>query len=278
LIRDQDNLSSTVMAITNKPVSRFPTRVGSTRLADLAWPAYHAAASADPIIIIPVGAIEQHGPHLPISTDAVIAQSLAAHLADQLDALMAETLTYGMRSDRWSGGGEGYPGTLSLRPETMVSLVVDILDGLAEDGFSRFFFLNAHYENAPLLREAARRITRRHPATRVLFSNWWDLLPKAELLTLFPDGFPGMELEHAGLLETSLMLHVAPALVQTDQVFPRTTIVPPGYETYPENSDPPIFSGALAPATDATAQIGERLLGLLLRGAAEAARDVFGER
>jgi creatinine amidohydrolase len=265
------------VVLADTPDSRLLSRTGA-RLADMAWPAYRAAVRADPIIIIPVGAIEQHGPHLPINTDAVIAESLAARLADQLDALMAETLAYGTRSDRWSGGGEGYPGTLSLRPETMISLVVDILDGLAEDGFSRFFFLNAHYENASLLRESARRITRRYPGARVLFCNWWDLLPKADILALFQGVFPGMELEHAGLLETSLMLHVAPALVRTDEAFPRNTIVPPGYETYPEDRDPPVSSGALAPATGATAQTGERLLGLVLRGAAQAARDVFGER
>ncbi len=266
------------MALTDTPDSRLITLTGGARLADLPWPAYRAMVRADPIIIIPVGAIEQHGPHLPINTDAVIAQALATRLAAELDTLVAETLAYGTRSDRWSGGGEGYPGTISLQPETMIALAVDILDGLAEDGFTRFFLLNAHYENAPLLRETARRITRRHPDVRMLFCNWWELPPKAEVLALFPDGFPGMDLEHAGLLETSLMLHIAPALVRAKETFPCITAVPPGYETYPEDTDPPVSSGALASAAKATAQIGEVLLNLVLRSGVEAAQNVFGSR
>ena len=181
-----------------------------------------------------------------------------------------------MRSDPYSGGGEAYPGTVSLRPETMVCVTFDVLEGLAEDGFRRIFLLNAHYENAPLLREAVRRVTRRHPEVNVLMCNWWDLPPRSEIVGLFPGGFPGMDLEHAGLLETSLMLYVAPSLVRQDVPFPSHTIVPLGYEAYPESSVPDVSSGALASAVGATAGIGERLVGLVVKAAALAARDVFG--
>lgn len=248
----------------------------STQLGELTWPQYHAIASENPVLVVPAGSIEQHGPHLPLTTDTVIARGLAERVARALHGYTVEALPYGMRSDPYSGGGEAHPGTLSLRPETMVALTVDVLGGLAEDGFRRLLLLSAHYENAPLLREAARRVIQAHRAVRVLFCNWWDLPPREQILTLFPAGFPGMELEHAGLLETSLMLYLAPSLVRSDVPLPDGEIVPLGYEMYPETGVPDPSSGALAPAIGATANIGEQIAEMVARAALAAARRGLG--
>jgi creatinine amidohydrolase len=127
--------------------------------------------------------------------------------------------------------------------------------------------LNAHYENAPMLREAARRSTSSVRGARVLLTSWWDVPPREQIVALFPGAFPGMDLEHAGLLETSLMLHLAPERVGPREQFPDVLASPPGYELYPESLQrAAVGEGSLAPASAASAEIGERLVSLVVEG------------
>jgi creatinine amidohydrolase len=172
-----------------------------------------------------------------------------------------------MRSDLYSGGGESFPGTCSIRPETFLMLCTDILEELYLDGFRRFVLLNAHYENAALLREASRRLTKKYDETKILFSNWWDIPSRSKILDYFPENFPGMDLEHAGLLETSLMLYCFPELVKDKGIFPHEITVPPGFELYPEKlNDITGGLGALAPATNASAAIGKEIFQMVVEG------------
>ena len=241
-----------------------------TRLAHLAWPAYEGIAQAGGLVVVPAGAIEQHGPHLPLVTDALLARALAELACRRLGAHFVEPLLYGVRSDPFSGGGEDFPGTVSLGHETFLAVAREILSRLAADGFRRFVVLNAHYENAPLLREASRRLVAEVPDCRVLFCNWWDLPPREKLLELFPGEFPGMDLEHGAFLETSLMLHLAPELVGPRSAFPSTLTRAPGYELYPERLQRGAdHCGALASARDATAEAGEILCGLIVDALAD---------
>lgn len=250
---------------------QYYTKKNSTNknlfLSLLTWKEYHSVAESNPVIIVPFGSIEQHGPHLPLATDAWLGMKIAESVAEVTNSYVLESFLYGMRSDLYSGGGESFPGTCSLRPETFIMISSDLLEEVILDGFRRFVLLNAHFENAPLLREVSRRITQKYNDVNILFCNWWDIPSRSKILTYFPDDFPGMELEHAGLLETSLMLYCFPELVKEKELFPNEFTIPPGFELYPEKlNDVSKGLGSLAPASRASAIIGEEIFKMVIDG------------
>lgn len=244
--------------------SNFNMESKNVFLSFYSWKEYKTISQEDPILIIPFGSVEQHGPHLPLLTDALLGMKFAETVAIKLNCYVVDSFVYGMRSDVYSGGGEFFPGTCSLRPETFLMIATDILEELHLDGFGKFVLLNAHFENASLLREASRRHTKAHKEAKVLFANWWDIPPREKMLSYFPEEFPGMDLEHAALLETSLMLHCFPELVKQVENFPNELASPPGFELYPEELNRVPKLGSLAPATSATASIGKEIFDLVV--------------
>ncbi len=248
-------------------------------LSHLTWTDYKNIVETRPLIILPMGSVEQHGPHLPLLTDTILSTKLAEKLARKLRGFIAEPFTYGARSDLFSGGGEAFVGTCSLSPETFLALAKNVLDELYLDGLRYFLILNGHFENASLLRESARRITRKSPDAKILFCNWWDVADLKVIRSYYPEDFPGMDLEHAGFLETSLMLYLASDRVKDPSFFPGETIKPPGYEIYPEHLNGLTEkSGALSSAKAANAKAGEEICNLVIEGLIKAVDSVFGQQ
>ena len=159
----------------------------------------------DHLVIVPTGATEQHGPHLPPVVDGFLATSVAAAAARQAETrvLVAPTMTMGVSKHH-----ARFPGTVWLQPQTFRSMALDVASSLAEAGVKRVLFLNGHGGNSATLAETAYTWGAHHQnsACRVYTANYWMLspLPKEELLPWGP-GTTG----HAGALETSLMLHLA---------------------------------------------------------------------
>lgn len=235
-------------------------RGSSRRLADLTWPVVEAAAQRGAAVILPVGATEQHGYHLPLCTDATLAEQVALDVADELDAVVAPPVTYGYRSRPLSGGGEGFPGTVSLSARTLMAVVEDVLTGLAASGFQRLVVLNWHYENSNFVYEAAWLAQRgaHSPDLRIMVveAAFSELSP--ELMEhLFGDEFPGWDVEHAAVLETSLMMHIAPELVLFDQAVDDQAERHPPYDVVPTPAEFVPRSGTLWKATRASAAKGE---------------------
>ena len=113
----------------------------AVRISDLTWPEYAARTADQSVVMLPVGALEQHGLHLPLSTDALIAERLAEQLAARINGLILPTLTYGARSLARSGGGEQFPGTVNLDGPTLIALTRDIIREQARHGVTRFVAL-----------------------------------------------------------------------------------------------------------------------------------------
>lgn len=186
-------------------------RNGSTRrLSELRASDLADHLSEDSILVLPVGAVEQHGPHLPFNTDLVIATECAEAVVDQvgeaLDLWLLEPLAYTKSNEH-----AGTPGTIWLGPQTMLAVLDDIGRSIAETPARKLAFLNGHGGNSSLLNVACRELRLHHGLETFL------LHP-----SIPPDqGGPSAAEErgmgiHGGVDETSLMLHLRPELVRME--------------------------------------------------------------
>ena len=194
----------------------MPARVA---MGEMSWVEYSGRIKVPGTIsIVPVGATEQHGPHMAMNTDIIIPTEIALEVARRTNAIVAPTISYGYKSIQRSGGGNHFPGTTSLDGHTVSCLVRDILRDLARHGARRVVLLNGHFENVSFLLEGADLAIRDFAAIsidkfEVLTVTYWDFFEGDTLLQVFPDGFQGWATEHAGVMETSLMLHLSPQSV-----------------------------------------------------------------
>ena len=180
-------------------------------LTDLSAPAITAALGPDSVLVLPTGAVEQHGPHLPVSTDLITAQSLAERaveqFGDELDLWLLPALAYTKSNEHaWSAG------TVWLSAATLTAVLADVARSLALTPARRLAFLNGHGGNSALLQVAARDI-RLETGLRTFVLH--PSLP-ADHGGTSPAGELGMGV-HGGHEETSLMLHLRPDLVDMDQ-------------------------------------------------------------
>ena len=126
------------------------------RLDDLTWYELDALTKAGPpILILPTGSLEQHGPHLPLNTDTILPLAVADRVAAQIGALVAPPLPYGYKSQPKSGGGNHFPGCASLDGATYINLVRDLICDFARHGLTKIVLFDGHMENQWFLTEAA---------------------------------------------------------------------------------------------------------------------------
>ncbi len=228
-------------------------------LADMTWPEVEEAIGRGAGVFLPVGSTEQHGYHLPLATDVILPTELALAVADELDFVIAPPVSYGYRSRPLSGGGQGFVGTTSLKARTLMSLVEDVLGELIRQGFERIAVVNWHFENQNFVYEAACLAHERHrdsPARILVAEHPFAELSEGTMKTLFPEGFPGWDYEHASIMETSLMLHLRPELVLFDRAVDDASERHPWYDVVPAPEDFVPASGTLWKATQASEEKG----------------------
>jgi len=162
----------------------------------------------NPLVILPVGALEAHGPHLPLGADQIQAEATATALAERTNALIAPTVAYGS-----APGARKFPGTVSLSIAELETHVEGILGELARSGVRRLLVLSGHAERGHMaaLREAADRAVQRHPTAKIVVLSDYDFV--YELRGKDSPATDG----HAGLLETSRLLALAPGAVGTER-------------------------------------------------------------
>lgn len=174
------------------------------RMTDPEVEAYLDAAAV-PTALVPVGATEQHGPHLCIGTDAFIPEEICERIAPEIDALVAPRLNYGFSDDH-----VGFSGVAYFSQETLIAALSDIGYSLCEAGFDDVVFVNGHYTNAAPIKVAANEVMRElPPGTFVYGFPYWMALAMedmAEYLS-FEEGW------HANVGETSAMLAIDEDLV-----------------------------------------------------------------
>lgn len=180
------------------------------RLAEMAWTDVRDADREGSVAILPVGAVEAHGPHLPIGTDVVIAEAMARACAEEL---AADGTTVFLLPPLWYTAARfahSFPGTVGVEAATVTGLVVQIAHSLGEHRISTLAIANAHLDPAHLasLREAAAAAP---SGTRVV---WVDLTRRAAAERLGDEFRTGAC--HAGRFEGSVVLAEAPALFRAD--------------------------------------------------------------
>jgi creatinine amidohydrolase len=180
----------------------------SRRLIDLDSRTFERGLAQNPLVIVPVGALEAHGPHLPLGADQIQAEVTAGALAERVDAWVAPTVPYGS-----APGARRFPGTVSLPMAPLEAYVAAVLSELARAGVRRFLVLSGHGERGHMaaLREAAEETMRSHTGVRVAVLCDYEFV--YELRGKDAPASDG----HAGLLETSRVLALAPATVGAER-------------------------------------------------------------
>lgn len=234
-------------------------------MQEMTWPAFADHMKRGTPVLVPVGATEQHGYHMPLGVDAYLPTAVSTGIAKAVGAIVAPTINYGYKSQPKMGGGPAFPGTTSFDASTLIAAVRDVLRDLVRHGARKIAVINGHYENQMFTIEAIE-LVRRDAAMlgvtdlTIFRCEYWDFTRKDLLAKLFPSGFPGYDLEHAAILETSMMLHVRPDLVDMARLANDPPAKFPPYETFPVRDGwvPP--SGVLSPAGTADAEKGRWLM------------------
>ena len=215
-------------------------------------------------IIIPTGAVEQHGPHGPLLTDVLIPQEIARRIAKRLNALVAPPINYTL-----SYPHVGFTGLVHIRISTFMALVEDLCLGFATAGFKRIIFLNGHYDNTYAIAYACANAAYNLPKDAKAFPvNYWDGFTAADV-----DEFSGLKNGlHANEGETSAVLAINPNLVDMDRAnaefppFPEYTLPNTGavhtafFFTSPGSVYWATKSGTWGDARKSTPEKGERYL------------------
>ncbi len=231
----------------------------SVLMNEMTWKEFES--KKDNVVILPIGSTEQHGPHLPLSTDSIIAEEIAKIFATHINGVVAPTISYGYKSKPLSGGGPLFPGTIDLNATTLINIVYDILEELIRDGVTKIFVLNAHFENEAFILESIDLISNKYPSISIIETNWWDVLEQETIDTIFSEvAFPGWAFEHAAITETSLIMYLAPQLVHEELMLDEKGATPSPYCKYPIVTGMVPETGVLATAKSSSASKGKLIV------------------
>jgi len=229
----------------------------SVLLAERTWPEVEAELTEGTrTAIVAVGAVEQHGPHLPLIMDTLAGDELAERIAAKLgDALAAPTIRPGC-----SGHHMEFPGTITIPPETLMDLIRSYCRSLDQHGFEHVVLVPTHGGNFAPVNTVAPEVAREIDANVVAVADLGDLME------LQNEGLRegGVEYEepvvHAGAVETSIVLAVEEGLVRTDELevgregeISTSRLLSEGFEAITEN-------GVLGNPREGTAEAGEAIL------------------
>jgi len=247
------------------------------RLADMTSPGLRSRLSDTDLVIIPVGATEQHGPHLPLCTDSINIESVAEDAARAERVLVAPTLTYGVSDNHLA-----FCGTIAVRPQTLAAVLVDIGESLLGHGFSRLLLLNGHSGNYEAMALAAHELRRLHGDA---------VIGLTDLASFVYDGYEPTSriIYHADEGETAHTLAVAPQLVHMELAVREVT--DPFSDYYNRycagdgemtgrlsygvpHTETMTRSGVMGDATEATAEAGRRMHAVAVDGLCAIVRDV----
>jgi creatinine amidohydrolase len=214
-----------------------------------AWP--DVASVTGVVAVLPVGALEQHGPHLPLTTDTVLATGVARRIASRIGGWLLPAVTYG---EAWSA--EGWPGTISVSPETLRAMVEDIGRGIARVGCFGLVIVNGHFGNRDPIALASRTLA--GFGVRVQTLDYPGLEEAAAEFCTSKPAAPGFY--HADEVETSMMLALAPDSVRMDLAVAEYPCFPDNFGAAPMQLSAFNRSGVFGDPLAANAATGELII------------------
>lgn len=246
----------------------------------LTWTDVQAMPDKGNVVIIqPVGAIEQHGPHLPLAVDAAIGLAVLGKALKQLDAEVPAyalpSLYYGKSNEHWH-----FPGTITLSSQTLMATLMETGESLYRAGFRKLVFMNSHGGQPQIIEMAARDLHQLHADFMVFPLFTWRVPHRANDLLTPKERELGI---HAGDLETSVLLAILPDRVRMDQAIceyppePSTDslLSPEGRLPFAWVTRDLSRSGVIGDATTATQEKGDRILESLADGWVRTIQEIY---
>ncbi|MFY0543800.1 creatininase family protein [Brevibacillus sp. H7] len=256
--------------------------------AEMTWPEVQQAIHEERVAVVPVAMIEEHGHHLPVDTDLVLANEVCIRAAQQIpsEMIVIPPINHGYAPHQMD-----FPGVISIGSQTFIHYVTDVCRSLAHQGFKRILLLNGHGSNVSLLQVVARQTILEYPDVMCATISHWDLQPVIELAEQIRESENPGGINHACELETSMYLAIKEELVQMDKAVRdldkfktskyfwldlvgrgegRPVIMMPYWSAISE-------TGTLGDPTVATKEKGEKLLAAAVEGLVEFIR-IFKER
>ncbi|XGW00387.1 MAG: creatininase family protein [Leptolyngbya sp. BL-A-14] len=205
------------------------------------------------LVILPVGATEQHGLHLPVGVDTFSAIAVAHGVSAQTGIPVLPALPYGCSL----GHSKKWAGTISLRPETLAALVLEISEWVYSAGFHRLLLLNGHVTNWAPLRCGLENVRHTYPDLRIALRSLWEISPRIhEFYHQDAANF------HANCAETSVMLALRPDLVQMDKAMDEPDRSASCFFAYTVNHES--VHGAVGSPSKGDRAFGEQILQLCI--------------
>jgi len=189
-------------------------------LEEMSWVQFDRIRKEIVAALIPIGSMEEEGPHLPLGVDTVVALEVAKKVAFQLPVIILPTLSIG-----YSDWHRGFSGTLSLSISTLTQMLREICGNLVDQGINRVVFINSHVGNETPIMDVAIEL-RRKSLARVAAFHLWSI---ANEMAKDIDGLVERKFTHAGEMMTSVMLTLRPDLVdmgKAERELPRSLMEP----------------------------------------------------
>lgn len=230
------------------------------------------AEKEDAVVVLPMGSLEKHGPHLPLGTDGLVAYEVALKASMREPCIVLPPLFYthvaAMRQ---------FPGAINIREDILLNLLENIFEEVSRNGFKKILILNGHGGNIDLLKLfARRRLTRKTDYSLYILAEPWIFQQK-----ILSEVKESEEIGHAGEIETSQILYLYPKLCRMERAKPAKTrpkplngmpvITPVDWVVYcPE--------GYVGDPTKATREKGEKLINALVDGVVETIRRIKADK
>jgi len=205
------------------------------------------------VAILPIGAVEAHGPHLPLGTDNYLAERLSERVADKTGAFVLPTLPYGQV---WSL--KNFPGSINVSNDSLISMLVDIGTSLYDQGFRVFAMMNGHLGNAVALKEAARKLYSLFPDFKILYLFYPGVKKVIEEVRETPSAHASYF--HACEIETSYMLYLANEYVDMSRAITDIPDIPMSADVTPTPWEEFTSSAVLGDAKIAKKEKGEKII------------------
>lgn len=236
----------------------WKVKVKKFLLSDMTWLEVKNALKKTDVVLLPIGSTEQHGPHLPLGTDTLIAYKIAKEVARKIEAIVAPPMPIGFSVEHLS-----FPGTLTVAPKIFMALIRNVCKSLIQHGFRKIIIINGHGGNKGLIEAATRELKHKTKAT-IVIADVYEVISEATVhkkIRIY-------KAAHACELETSMMLALYPEKVRTKKI-QKKTLTPTGLSVL-KNGVKYVWltkelskSGVIGDPVKATAEQGQMLFKII---------------